>query len=299
MKVDLVDEFQGEKGVLKISGIMNTVNGEVKVKIRMPKAFTEKFTVKFYVVGKEYNGSACAAPGLLGFSNSDLSYVAGGHWYDTSALAPNVWHTKTITPKVAEDAIYFTAGWSKGFELEAYISFVIDGDGVNTLKKEYKAQALENLNTEAGEIASFDSEAYTNLISIPSTHPVKSYSAEIVDSVADGQGVVKTNVMKLTLNLSTSANWSFVNIHLPKAHTGAYTLEYYIPTFPTTGQIGMKDENASLLTHDWQKAGVWTSKLFDPTNASDTIGLGMVNHSTSGDTLVIYLASVYDGDKTA
>jgi len=305
MKVDLVDEFQGEKGVLKISGIINTVNGQIIAKIKMPKAYTQKFTVKFYVVGKEYNGSDCVAPGLLGFCNgSDNSYVSGGHWYNSAALEPNVWHTKTVTPTAAEDAIYFMAGWSKGFELEAYISFVIDGDGVNTLMKEYKAQALENLNTEAGEIASFNCDAYTQMLSYPSSYAAKSYSAEMVESVTDGQGITMKDVMKLTINLNTSSpNWSFVNINLPKAHTGLYTLEYYIPeqgiNFPADAQVGMLNETASLVEHDWQKVGVWTSYVCDPSNASGVMAIGLVNHPMSGLTFEIYISAVYDGDKTA
>ena len=115
-------------------------------------------------------------------------------------------------------------------------------------------------------------------------------------------GVTKENVLKLTIDLSTSADWSFVDLTLPKAHTGTFTIEFYMETFPDAGQVGMKDASNSLITHDWQKTGVWTKKAFIA-KASDTvyssIGIGMVNHAKTGVSFTIYIDCVWNGDTTA
>ena len=73
-------------------------------------------------------------------------------------------------------------------------------------------------------------------------------------------------------------------------------------TFPDAGQVGMKDASNTLITHDWQKTGAWTKKAFTA-KASDTvyssIGIGMVNHATTGVSFTIYIDCVWNGDTTA
>ena len=44
VKAEVVDSFEGESGVLKLSGKINNVNGQAIVGIRMPKEFTSSFS---------------------------------------------------------------------------------------------------------------------------------------------------------------------------------------------------------------------------------------------------------------
>ncbi len=286
ISTEYLESFQGETGVVKVTGKVNGVNGSGHIKLDLPKAHSGKFTIRFYIAATTKNA------GLIGFvQDTSGTRVTGGFWYDSSVPANGVWHTKVITTSTDTSAVYFEAGNGQNAELEVYFAFIMDGD-IADVAGPACAKTLDE-----GEVADFDNSLYADLLSIPSTHPAKTYTAEVIASVELG-GETKENVLKLTMDLSTSATWSFVNLKLPKAHTGTFTIEFYMETFPAEGQVGMKDASNSLITHDWQKTGVWTKKAFTAT-ASDTaytsIGIGMVNHATTGVSFTIYIDCVYDG----
>lgn len=290
MQTEYLESFQGETGVVKVTGKINGSPGRVLVKFALPKAHSGKFTIRFWVAKTELN------PGLIGFCHDiNLGRVDGCFWYSENVPANGVWHTKVITTSTDTSAVYFEAGNGPNAYLEIYFAFIMDGD-IKDVAGPTCAKTLGD-----GEVANFDNSLYTDLLSIPSTHPAKSYKAEVLSSVELG-GVTKENVLKLTIDLSTSASWSFVNLTLPKAHTGTFTIEFYMETFPDAGQVGMKDASNTLITHDWQKTGAWTKKAFTAT-ASDTvyssIGIGMVNHATTGVSFTIYIDCVWNGDTTA
>ena len=449
MKTEIVDTFQGENGVLKISGKINGVNGQIIAGVRMPKEFTTSYTIKFYVVGKDFEGETNVAPGLVGFCNTNGGYVSGGHWYDTGRLSANTWYTKTITPTEAGDTVYFMCGWAKGYDLEAYIAFVYDGtladmamddikaglksyEAANFLTPDYAnlvakyshsslpastaqtlptyegktgvlkvtagvqsnwesgfdivlpkdvsgkkilvtfrfedaalfkfanpdakgeyltADLVSKKNTwvtyeldytnitadklsvymlcnyaggvtsskvyfdeviipsevkptvaatlDAGEVADFDSNAYLYLLALSASNPAVSYTAEVLESVTLG-GETRENVLKLAITLkNSSGGWSFVSLNLPAAHSGTYTIEFFMnqEDFPSAGQAGIDDGNGALTKHDWQKFGAWTKKSFTVKagQVNDTIAFGMVNHPAGNVTFTIYIDTIYDG----
>ncbi|MBQ9734427.1 MAG: MBL fold metallo-hydrolase [Clostridia bacterium] len=286
---EYLESFQGETGVVKVTGQVNGVNGSGWLKLDLPKAHSGKFTIRFWIAETEKN------PGLIGFlEDTSGTRVTGCYWFSDNVPANGVWHTKVVTTSTDTSAVYFEAGNGQNAYLEVYFAFIMDGD-IADVAKEITAETLGD-----GEVANFDNAFYADLLSIPSTHPAKSCTAEILSSVELG-GETRTNVLKLTVNLSSSVNWSFVNLKLPKAHSGVFTIEYYIKseTFPTgvNDAVGIKDAAGNLLSHDFEKFDAWTKQTFTAKESDttyDAIGIGMVNH-TLGATLEIYIDCVYDG----
>ena len=286
MKVDLVDEFQGEKGVLKISGIINTVNGQAIAKIKMPKAFTEKFSIKFYIVGKDFESETNVAPGLVGFCNAgNYGYVSGGHWYNSSRLSANTWHTKTVTPTEAGDTIYFMAGWARGYELEAYIAFVYDGDITEYLAK----KAVEDIKKELGEdeVATFSNENYGLFVkkwsNSPSYEPTATYHETF-----DGKSGV------LQVDIPVHSTWvAGFELELPKEVVG----KKIKITFQHTGTNLLQFANPSTYegvgTDYYGTTNTWIEAVVDySTYTSNKLVISVLSSPSSFTTMTIYIDSI-------
>ena len=271
--VKYLESYAGETGVLKVT--FSTGNGNII--LNLLKAHSGSYSVKYLV-----DSTATQ----VGANKMD------GNWADGTAhlYTANTWQTKVVNDPDAADknVIRFGAWNSDGTTtITIYIAHVVDVAATKSLV----TKTLDN-----GEIADFDSDAYLNLLTNPNNNRPRYFSAEVLESVTLG-GETRENVLKLTINLNGSANWSFVSFCLPVAHSGTYTIEFFMnqEDYPAAGQAGIGD-GKTLTIHDWQKFGAWTKKSFTAKadQVTDIIAFGMVNH-TLGATYTIYVDAIYDG----
>ncbi len=298
METEIIDEFQGESGVLKISGKINNVNGQIIAGIRMPKEFTTSYTVKFYVVGKDwtkYDGDGnvvkqeYTAPDLLGFCNADGSYVSGGHFYNSAELAPDTWHTKTITPTEAGDTIYFMAGWANSFELEAYIAFVYNGTAAD--------MAMEEINSglKSYEVANFSTAGYENLAVQYSHNSVPSAPTATYLETYEG----KSGVLQVKAPVHSSWTTAF-DLVLPKDVSGKKIAVTFRFDSAALFKFESPDVKETYLTADLtSKKNLWLTYELDYTDITvDKLSVYMLCSPSTASIVNVYLDSIIIVDET-
>ena len=124
-------------------------------------------------------------------------------------------------------------------------------------------------------------------------NPALYYTAEILPSV-ELSGQTRTGVLKLTIYFNKTHNWSVVNMILPKAHTGTYTVEYYVDAKPVGGSLFASD-GCSTFKYGGISTGAWNKLVVSDNAASNIIGIGAANHSKDGEVFTIYIDCIYDG----
>ncbi|MBQ9734388.1 MAG: hypothetical protein IJV95_00880, partial [Clostridia bacterium] len=203
------------------------------------------------------------------------------------------WNRKTIdisgdayVDSIAIGTVNQTAG-----NFEIYISGIWDASQTTIAEDITKAATT----LEGAELADFDNDAYANLFITPKTNPALYYTAEILQSVELG-GQARTGVLKLTINLSKTHNCSVVNMILPKAHSGTYTVEYYVDAKPNGGSLFASD-GCSTFKYGGISAGSWGKLVVtENSTASNIVGIGAANHTKDGEVFTIYIDCIYDGN---
>lgn len=215
MQTEYLESFQGETGVVKVSGKINASPGRVLVKFALPKAHSGKFTIRFWVAKTELN------PGLIGFCHDiNLGRVDGCFWYSENVPANGVWHTKVITTSTDTSAVYFEAGNGPNAYLEIYFAFIMDGDKLEYLQEQDKQKVVNGLT--GNEIANFDIEGYKDLIVKANAANLGTITTEYLESYEGQTGVVK---ITMTHDSAGGPDAAWV-LHLPKAFTEGYTVTY-------------------------------------------------------------------------
>ena len=128
---EIIDNFQGENGVLKVTGKINQYNGSGLIKFALPEAHSGKYTIKFWIAETELN------PGLIGFwhkGGTPSDRIEGSYWYGSGVPANGMWHTKVVETSEDTSAVYFEAGNGVNAYLEIYFAFIMDGDIEDTAK---------------------------------------------------------------------------------------------------------------------------------------------------------------------
>ena len=305
IKTEYLENFQGEKGVVKVTGKVNGGNGSGYIKLALPINHRGMYTIKFMVAKTELN------PGLIGFmdyNGSKYDRVNGSFWYSENVPTSGVWYTKTVTVTGNTDAVYFEAGNGQNSYLEVYFAFIMDGDKTSEVVAADKAVLANTL--EVNEIANFDSGLYLGFLSKPDANIVKNYSADIVKNKTDSLGSVRENALMLKGTFSSS--WNFVVLSLPKTHSGSITIEFMVPETITdpvafTDKTG-GDGNGNLSFYyktyqsgaqNYYSVGTWNRKTINISGDAyaDSIAIGTVNQ-TAGN-FEIYISGIWDASQTA
>ena len=301
---EYLESFQGENGVVKVTGKVNGGSGSGYIKIALPINHSGTFTIKFMVAKTELN------PGLIGFmdyNGSKYSRIDGSFWYSDNVPTCGVWYTKTVTVTGNTDAVYFEAGNGQNSYLEVYFAFIMDGDKSSEVVAGDKATLANTL--EVNEIANFDSGLYLGFLSKPESNIVNNYSADIVNK-ADSLGSVRENALMLKGTFSSS--WNFVVLSLPKTHSGVITIEFMVPETVTdpvaftdktggngNGNLSFYYKSYSPGQQNYYSVGTWNRKTINISGDAyaDSIAIGTVNQ-TAGN-FEIYISGIWDASQTA
>ena len=289
---EVLDEFEGESGVLKISGVtISPWTDKAITKIELPKSHTGTYMIKFYVKNIDNNATTIDFYTAAG-ANSNSPPIIGKNL--GSEVALDTWNVFEInTGTEGEDAIYI-GNYGKSKNIEYYIAWVYDGTA-----KQYCASTLED-----NYVAEFDNPYYTNLVS---RGPNENYyfeggfTSEVLDSFEGESGVLKITG---TINKYTAKG--ITKIKLPKSHTGTYTIKFYVKNI---------DNNATTIDF-YTAAGANSNSAIISKNlgsqvALDTWNIFEINTGTEGEDAIYignygpdknveyYIAWVYDGDYIA
>ena len=212
----------------------------------------------------------------------------------------DVWQTQAnTTNSVNKKMLSFYSYLYDGTGYTIYVDGIWDGDKVMEFAL---AEIKENLGEN--ELAMYDDERYTlTLDAMYSAYQGKDYNvtASYLESFADRDGVMKINVVA-----DKDGHCADFVLNLLKAHTGTYTIKYYIEvpsgaTAPTALQIkksnsyGEKeidpDCNFSLTTGIWQTAVITTTS-----ELKDALYFYMYGPSANFN---IYIDGIWNGDQSA
>lgn len=294
MEVEYLENFQGETGVIKVTGRLNLVNGGVVVKLALPKAHSGKYSIKFWVAETEKN------PGLIGFSHTAvLSRIENCFWYSSTLPENNRWHTKVITTSADTSAVYFEAANATGAYLEVYFAFIMDGD----IKEVAKPTVAKDLGDS--EIANFDSSLYEYLLVTANASNLGTVSVEYLDKYEGETGVLKVTMKHDTVG-GADASWV---LNLPKAYETGYTIKYRLEDLVVNNAAVDK-----VATIRWRYANadatvengvnketsfvydMWHAKYIEAPNATCKDAISFYSYGGGG--VVMYISGVYNGDNT-
>lgn len=213
-------------------------------------------------------------------------------------ITADVWHTKAITTESENKKMVSMYNYGPNAKFTLYVDGVWDGNRVVELEL---ASAKENLKD--GELATYDSALYTlTLDAMYSPYQGSDYlvTAEYLESYQGKDGVIKLNV-----KADKDGNNAEFVLKLLKAHTGTYTIKYYIEvpegnTAPGAVQIKKSDEygvngvtpDASLnIVSGWQ-----TLVVNSVSELKDSLYFYAYG---AGSNFNIYIDGVWDGDASA
>lgn len=285
--VEILDNWAGETGVLKVS----YYHSNTPIRINLVKSHSGKFTVRYMF------DTTLSQAGML------LASTSGWDNANTNKLGcRNMW-MDVVVSDTASDVIAFGASGAISTPVILYVAGVYDGDYRDQLVTPIKNALAEKI-TEENVLADFSSDDYLSLIqSVTNGYNVNTYSAKILESYTDANGVTKNGVLELKLTFPTSG-WHFVNLTLPKAYTERFTIDIAVAE-GYTGQIGIgeADTGASLhanysvvggtaitAVNKWCKVSP-SAKSFANKNE---MTIGVVNQGTCT-SVTIYIDCIYDG----
>ena len=245
-----------QNGLLKVDMVNCDLYGDTGFILKLLKEHSGTYTMR-YLITKESDGVLPAIM-ITRRINANNGVVSNE---DSNAfnLTENVWHTQAITTESANKKAVSLYEYGPGAKFTIYIDGIWNGDKVVDLVLAEKAAQLEE-----NELALYDAEEYVlTLDAMHSPYQGSDYlvSAEYLETFSGRDGVIKLSVK----TDKDGSNAEFV-MNLLKAHTGTYTIRYYVEvptgnTAPMAIQIKKSNEygvnnttvdgNLSLVTGVW------------------------------------------------
>ena len=256
---EYLEEYQGEKGVLKINAF-SYAGYAIGISVKLPKGYKESgYTLKYRVEKFTDANTGVEHPSVryisvddgLRYDNDTSHWLISGSglWYNFPERF-NTWHTEycdmtnkdttkdklgfVISPeekKIIDGETYYGA-------CTIYLSFVMDGDQREYIKELENQVAIEAIKNalKGNELATFDSDAYKNLVSYydhvdearagtVNNDPNVKVEVEVLNEYAGEESVLKISGSQATgsepINIC-------VGIALPNAYTNGYTIRWRI-----------------------------------------------------------------------
>ena len=253
-KVEWLEEYQGEKGVLKVTGMSNWIDGYLNFgfSINLPEKYTESgYTLRYRVEKVKTDGVEHPSVRYISVDDGFRYDNNTSHWLVSASTSWvgsdrfDKWYTEYCEPTdTNKDKVCFTVstevcssgGLYGGWII--YLSFVMDGDQreyIKGLENQSAINAIKNALKE-NELATFDSDDYKLLVSYydhvdearagtaDNDYGIK-VETEILDEYEGEESVLK-------ISGSNTTNYAPVNIcvgiALPKAYTNGYTIRWRI-----------------------------------------------------------------------
>ena len=289
-KVEWLEEYEGEKGVLKVTGMSNWIDGVLNFgfSINLPKKYTESgYTLRYRVEKVKTDGVEHPSVRYIsvddGFrydNNTSHWLIANTTWVNSNRF--DKWYTEYCTPADSnKDRICFTVstevrssgGLYGGWVI--YISFAMDGDQREYIKELDNKAALDAIKNalKGDELATFDSADYTKLVTLHKGRGTTNYGVAISDSVDYSVEILDTyqgesGVLKISFSASKLGYSPYelsIGISLPKAYTkDGYTLKWRLE------ESDMENKSLRYITVDESFKYDWTNShlLFDTQSSS-------------------------------
>ena len=298
--VEWLEEYAGETGVMKIT-MTNDNSGSKNSAwvLDLFKDYTGGYTVKYRLedlfVG---NGDLFAIrwhkANAAGTISTELTVT-----YPAANIKYNEWVTKYVADSNADNCNKIAFSTETGDGVIMYISWIRDGDAITRDAEAAKAAAIEEMRADLadkdGVLATFDHKGYEYFVSKVQT---SSFTTEYIPSYTDGNGITRTGVLKVTMNLlSGGGQWECLKLELLKQHSGSYTLEYLIDSsYVSPGQVAFykSSGNTQLDIFPSPTRNVWLTQTVPMNEATNAIYFGVVNESTNT-TITLYLSLLLDG----
>ena len=297
IKGEYLEEYKGEKGVLKVTTVTNGVFGNGigigDLCFKLPLPCTDGLTIKYMVGSTDATFRTFLIPGTeYGIENQGEMSTADENWKTVYLDYRGVENKDKIE--------IMLQGGTENSENVFYFALVKDGDRVNEMYFEQMAEALEQerATLEEGYLADFDNESYEKFI-CDSTIAAGTHTAEYVEEVGGEKGVVK-----ITLTADSGKNGYFT-IKLPKAMTSGengFTIRYMVESSdaaaarffdPVTGEEVKTGKTISVAAAD---LGVWkTVHVAGQTGKLDEILVYFWDNTVETPN-VIYISYVKDGN---
>ena len=249
--VEVLDEYAGEESVLKISGSQATGSEPINicVGIALPNAYTNGYTIRWRIEEQDE-----AKPSIRyvsvddGFRyNATSFFLYGGtetKWGGVATVTDDrydTWHTEYYNKQqndTTKDKLGFVFSTRKQGGWTLYISFVMEGDQRENIKELENQAAIDAIKNalKGNELATFDSDAYKNLVSYydhveearagtVNNDPNVKVEVEVLNEYAGEESVLKISGSQATIYNPVNI---CVGITLPKAYTNGYTIKWRI-----------------------------------------------------------------------
>ena len=250
--------------------------------LTLPKAYTSgDYSIRFYMDNK----GGTSYPNYFRINNDptftnvtyDIEYGPS-----TSPSNASIWNTwNTFSPSTGANSavidytkitfVYVNTSGSSDFTM--YIDYVIDAD-------------LASYVTE-GYCADFANPGYLDLISTDGTYaPLNGIYTKGIVPTHSGE----TNVLKIVASPNSSNNSVGMNIGLPVAHSGTYTIKLMALLENGSGAVEIRGDTKVGVTVD----GAW-HEITVTGHTSDTDNI-YVYCWAPGATLTLYVSYVYNGN---
>ena len=303
IKAEYIDEYKGEKNVLKITTINNSVLDTIgfgDVVIHLPTACTGKLTLKYMIEKSDSSLMIIQQPNSeYGFDEAPLSVTSD--WKFACVNYDGAYNKDVLVYDKLEFSFYGAAGGENVF----YLAIVADGDKVDDIKKsETIEQVLEELDQQANELASFDIEGYKNFIGVNYTpnHVANSITAEFLDNYMGEIGVFK--ITSTNNGVLGDSGFGDIIINLPKACTGSLTIKYMIKKSDASliimqqpnSEYGFDSVGTLEVSDVWQYAYVNYDAQYAADKIYDRVEFSFYGGAVDAEN-VIYVAAIWDGYK--
>jgi hypothetical protein len=231
--------------------------------IKLPKATTQNAVTVRFMIERLDDG--------LGFRAMTADF-SGGAVNGLENYEKGVWHTITYAYTAGVDFVGFRVCNKAGLTAIVYFDCVMDGNSVEQLENELMKGVLASLAQPltGNYLADFSSASYASVFSTAGEpYPPTAIDTEFVENVADANGEVVKNALKVKINSPQVGAMSMAHfkLYLPKKMTSAnYTLrlmvqpnevseKWWIRTLKTDGgDIHIGTPNNTGYT---EQTGVW------------------------------------------
>ena len=324
--VEYLDEYKGEKGVVKVTSINNATTFAIgDIVMNLPKRAPQGLTLRMLVESSDAATIRFLQPhteyGVEEVKNqtpmADIKVT--DTWQDYFLNYANNYDAKN------NDRIdIMFQGGKAGSSNVVYFAFVMDGDQ-RTMLKTLAFKPLQNqLATGLGEgyLADFSSADYAGLV-VKTLSDEKYQPSEMsVEYLTEYEG--EQNVMKITVTSNAGISpvnrgYSDISVLLPKAMTSyanGFTMKYYLDTSNVVAcMLAPYSDYRIWATGDTAKTavlgtGAWKTMYVADGTADEYTGEGIANTEQilirmlnkikdTTTTSVLYLAWIKDGNQTA
>lgn len=232
--VEYLEEFEGDKGVLKIT-YNNKSGNDAGIAFDLLKPLSDGASAQ-YTIRLRF-GDSDKVPAAVRMRSCDTYGTVGGkdEWSDSDSPklvgAKGGWLTKCInTVGQAKNCLTFYT-WCPGTtQFVIYVSTIMSGDQVSAIEQAYEQNIMNSLiaGLKDGELANFESDNYTKIVSYNKAENLTHRkAASLTSSIVEVEGVGK--VLKV-VSVVNSIGCGDVVLTLPKASTAGLRVKIMIET---------------------------------------------------------------------